>query len=109
MPSEPLTDRHRDIAAALQERLEEVVLHLARQLYAQTKLKKLCLAGGVALLWQAKPSLKGNIDQTETIFEHSAQHLVARQTQGVCRGPSSLKDNTFGFGLLNLLQAVQSN
>jgi serine protease AprX len=67
------------------------------------------LAGGVALLWQAKPSLKGNIDQTETIFEHSAQHLVARQTQGVCRGPSSLKDNTFGFGLLNLLQAVQSN
>jgi subtilisin family serine protease len=67
------------------------------------------LAGGVALLWQAKPSLKGNIDQSETILERGAQHLVARQTQGVCRGPSSSKDNTFGYGLLNLLQAVQSN
>jgi hypothetical protein len=51
------------------------------------------LAGGIALLWQAKPSLKGNIDQSETIHERSAQRLVARQTQGDCRGPSSSKDN----------------
>lgn len=49
MPDEALTDRHRDIAAALQERLEQIVLHLALQLRAETGQKNLCLAGGVAL------------------------------------------------------------
>jgi serine protease AprX len=67
------------------------------------------VAGGVALLWQALPSLKGNITQTESAMEHSAQHLIVAQATGYCRGPSFLQDNTFGFGLLNLLQAVQSH
>ncbi len=67
------------------------------------------LAGGIALLWQAKPSLKGNIDQTESVLEHSTQHLTSLQAVGVCRGPSFLQDNTFGYGLLNLLQAVQAH
>jgi hypothetical protein len=61
----------------------------------------------VALLWQAKPSLVGNIDATEGLMERYAVHLTARQAVGVCRGPNFLKDNTFGFGLLNLLTAVQ--
>jgi len=67
------------------------------------------VAGGVALLWQAKPSLDGNVGQTESVMEHAAQHLVALQASGVCRGPSFFQDNTFGWGLLNLLQAVQSH
>jgi carbamoyltransferase len=46
---EPLEDRHRDIAATLQARLEEVVLGMLRDLHAQTGLTALCLAGGVAL------------------------------------------------------------
>ena len=66
------------------------------------------VAGGLALLWQAKPDLKGNITRSESTMEHSAQHLVSRQASGVCRGPSLLQDNTFGYGLLNLLQAVQA-
>ena len=28
------------------------------------------VAGGVALLWQAKPALKGNVDQTESNLDH---------------------------------------
>lgn len=66
------------------------------------------LAGGVALLWQAKPSLIGNVSASETVFERAAQHLTNFSTQGNCRGPSTLQDNTFGYGLLNLLQAVQA-
>ncbi|MGC2110804.1 MAG: S8 family serine peptidase [Candidatus Korobacteraceae bacterium] len=66
------------------------------------------LAGGVALLWQAKPSLKGNIDASQQAFQSAAQHLTTSQATGFCRGPSFRKDNTFGYGLLNLLQAVQS-
>jgi len=44
-----ISDRHRDIAAALQLRTEEIGLHLARWLHQTTGLKKICLAGGVCL------------------------------------------------------------
>jgi subtilisin family serine protease len=67
------------------------------------------LAGGVALLWQAKPILVGDITASESVLEHSAQHLTSLQATGVCKGPSFLQDNTFGYGLLNLLQAVQAH
>jgi subtilisin family serine protease len=66
------------------------------------------VAGGVALLWQAKPFLIGDIDSTESLMEHNTVHLTTRQAVGMCRGPSFQKDNTFGYGLLNLLQAVQA-
>ncbi len=65
------------------------------------------VAGGVALLWQANPSLVGNIDRTESAMEAGALHLFNFQAIGNCRGPGAIKDNTFGFGLLNLLRAVQ--
>ena len=48
-PSEPLEQRHMDLAASVQAVTEEVVLRLSRSLAEQTKLKNLCLAGGVAL------------------------------------------------------------
>lgn len=48
-PQGPLTDEHRDIAAALQECLEEQMLHLARVVHERTGEANLCLAGGVAL------------------------------------------------------------
>jgi subtilisin family serine protease len=67
------------------------------------------LAGGVALLWQAKPSLVGDISHTESTLEHAAQRLTSARATGNCRGPSVFQDNTFGWGLLNLLQAVQSH
>jgi len=46
---EPLTPQQEDIAASLQARLEEVAFHILNQLYEETKLDKVCLAGGVAL------------------------------------------------------------
>jgi carbamoyltransferase len=48
-PGEELTSRHNDVAAALQLRLEELVLHLVDSLAASTESRNLCLAGGVAL------------------------------------------------------------
>src|SRR5262249_38085768 len=38
-----------DIAASIQRVTEEVLLHMARALHRQTRLKRLCMAGGVAL------------------------------------------------------------
>ncbi|MCB1520636.1 MAG: hypothetical protein KDJ37_08670 [Hyphomicrobiaceae bacterium] len=48
-PHEPVEDRHRDIAAALQTVTEEAMLHLVRSLEAHTQSRNLCLSGGVAL------------------------------------------------------------
>jgi predicted NodU family carbamoyl transferase len=45
----PIEQDHRDIAAALQEALEDQVMHLARVARARTGEDRLCLAGGVAL------------------------------------------------------------
>ena len=46
---EPLTDRHRAIARAVQDRLEEVGVHLASMALRLAGSRRLCLAGGVAL------------------------------------------------------------
>ena len=48
-PQEEITQRHRDIAFAVQERLEEAALHLARLALRETGSRNLCVAGGVAL------------------------------------------------------------
>jgi carbamoyltransferase len=48
-PSELLTQDHMDIAASIQAVLEEVVLKLTSALVAETGVRNLCLAGGVAL------------------------------------------------------------
>jgi carbamoyltransferase len=49
LPGEPLTDRHRDLAFALQTVTEEIVLHLVRGLIGKHGLRNLCMTGGVAL------------------------------------------------------------
>jgi len=59
-----LTQRHMNIAASLQRVLEEVLLKMARHVHRETKLKNLCLAGGVALNVTANSRIKN-----ETPFE----------------------------------------
>lgn len=48
-PGEELKAEHKDIAAAIQELTNEIVMHMVQQLHAQTGSENLCLAGGVAL------------------------------------------------------------
>jgi len=48
-PEDEITEDHCDIAAALQECLERVVLHLCSNFSVATGLKRVALAGGVAL------------------------------------------------------------
>jgi carbamoyltransferase len=47
-PAAPVEKVHRDCAATLQARLEEVLFEMLRALHARTKQNALCLAGGVA-------------------------------------------------------------
>ena len=46
---ETITQRHMDLAASVQQVTEEVMLRMTASLHAQTGIKSVCLAGGVAL------------------------------------------------------------
>jgi carbamoyltransferase len=48
-PETPVTDREMDLAASIQVVTEEIMRRMAQHVHRQTGLKKLCLAGGVAL------------------------------------------------------------
>ncbi len=48
-PASLLEQRHMDLAASVQAVTEEAVLRMVRSLVAETGLRRLCLAGGVAL------------------------------------------------------------
>jgi carbamoyltransferase len=47
-PDEPLTERHRNLAATMQATLEQILFTYWNALARKTKQKSLCLAGGVA-------------------------------------------------------------
>jgi carbamoyltransferase len=70
-PEEPLEQRHRNLAASLQARLEEVYLGMLRKLAAKTGAKAVCLAGGVAFNCVANGKI---FEQTpfEKVYVHPA-------------------------------------
>ena len=65
VPDAEITDEHRDVAAALQECLDEVILHLCGHAGRTTGLRRLALAGGVALNCTANGKLlrSGSFDE----------------------------------------------
>ena len=64
------------------------------------------IAGGVAMIWQAKPVLIGDIDGTERLLTRAAVHMKSTQN---CGGSGQrIPNNIFGWGILNLLRAVQA-
>jgi carbamoyltransferase len=48
-PDAPLEQRHMDLAASIQAVTDEAIVRMVRSLVAETGLRNLCLAGGVAL------------------------------------------------------------
>jgi carbamoyltransferase len=71
LPEQPLEQRHRNLASALQARLEEVYLGMLRKLAAKTHAKAVCLSGGVAFNCVANGKI---FDQTpfENVYVHPA-------------------------------------
>jgi hypothetical protein len=62
------------------------------------------VAGAVALLWSAVPTLARDVDRTEFLLEQSAVHLIL--TQGSC-GDSANQwpNNTYGYGRIDVKAA----
>jgi subtilisin family serine protease len=63
------------------------------------------VAGGIALLWQAKPALVGDITGSELAFTSTAKHEKSSQDCGG-RSGQRIPNNTFGWGILRLHRAV---
>jgi carbamoyltransferase len=59
-PDSPLTERDMDLAASIQRVTEEIMVRTARHVRAQTGMKALCLAGGVALNCVANSKILDN-------------------------------------------------
>jgi carbamoyltransferase len=70
-PEQPLEQRHHNLAAALQARLEEVYLGMLNKLAAKTRTKAVCLSGGVAFNCVANGKI---FDHTpfEKVYVHPA-------------------------------------
>ena len=70
-PEEPLEQRHKNLATALQARLEEIYLGMLKRLSQRTGLKAVCLAGGVAFNCVANGKI---FDSTgfEEVYVHPA-------------------------------------
>jgi len=70
-PEETIEQRHKNLASSLQARLEEVYLGMLRQLATDTKMKSVCLAGGVAFNCVANGKI---LDATpfENVYVHPA-------------------------------------
>jgi subtilisin family serine protease len=66
------------------------------------------VAGAAALLWSAKPQLKGEIATTRCLISQSARGNVQQPTPQVCGGTSGADrpNNLFGFGLIDAYDAI---
>jgi subtilisin family serine protease len=77
------------------------------------------VAGAVALLWSADPSLVGNVSRTVSILSETAKHLYVDavcpaqtdlSTVCACDGdtPESVPNNVYGWGQVDVWAAVQA-
>jgi len=71
-PGEDVEQRHKNIAASMQRRLEEVLLDRLQVLQVRTGLRKLCLAGGVAFNCVANGKILENTDFDEVYVQSAA-------------------------------------
>jgi carbamoyltransferase len=71
LPDAPMTNYYEDIAASGQRHLEDVLVDLATGFHQRTGLRKLCLAGGVALNCVANQRLM-NLDWLDQIYVQPA-------------------------------------
>jgi carbamoyltransferase len=67
-----IDQRHCDIAASLQKFIEDALIVIARNLYNETKMEKLCLAGGLFLNCVANAKIIEETDFKEVFIQPAA-------------------------------------
>jgi serine protease AprX len=66
------------------------------------------VAGAVALLWSAQPSLRHNVGATENILNQTAAHLNPPMTSFCDPAGTTSPNNVFGYGRLDIKAAVDA-
>lgn len=96
-PDEPLTQRHKDLAASCQALYERALVGLVQQVLAQTGSKRLCLAGGCGQNSLANGRLYEATGLSELYVQPAAGDdgtalgaalYVAHALEGTARGPA---------------------
>lgn len=64
------------------------------------------VVGVVALIWSAQPELIGDIDATEQLINETAQPYLGMTSQNECFD-SSTPSNTYGYGVVDVYEAVK--
>lgn len=72
LSEDPIEQKHKEIAASLQARLEEVFFQKLRELYARAQVKALCLAGGVAFNCVANGKILGQLPFEQIFIQPAA-------------------------------------
>jgi subtilisin family serine protease len=65
------------------------------------------IAGTVALIWAAQPSLRGNVAATEQLLRQTAMKLATTENCGGTAG--QIPNNTYGAGRIDALAAALGN
>jgi carbamoyltransferase len=94
---EPIEARHRDLAFAVQRRLEQVVAGLVRALVGMTGVRSLCLAGGVAM----NCCMNGKLSRMDEVREIFVQPASA--DNGIALGAAYLMARQAGVGAFERL------
>lgn len=118
IPGSSLEQRHYDMAAALQSTVTEILVGIARRLREETGMKKLCLAGGVALNCVANAAILEQAGFDEMFVQPAAGDAggalgaalyVAHCLKGVPRPGAPMRDAYLGpaFAERDILRALQ--
>lgn len=105
LPDQPIEQRHFDIARAMQRTTEEVILHMVRGISKQTGVRKLCIAGGVALNCVANDRVRADTDFKEVWVPPVASDSGAPLGSALwhqhmaCQGKRGYVLNDAGLGL----------
>ncbi len=93
-PEGPIEEHHRDVAAALQLRSEELLLEISRHAYESTGATDLCIAGGVGL-----NSVANGRILRETPFERIFVQPASGDDGGALGAALYLQHHLFGDGV----------
>lgn len=89
--TEPISQYYKDVAAAAQKRLYEAILSTITQFYKQTGIRKVCMAGGVALNCEVNRYIQ-NLNFVDELFVQPASG-----DDGISLGAAWYISNEMGY------------
>ena len=96
-PEKPITEDYKNLSASTQQQLEKALIEIVTDLYNETKIKNLCLAGGVALNCLANQKL-AQLDFIENIYIQPASSDAGISLGGAYLAALELGDKTVPMG-----------